>query len=100
VDSVRPSLAALAVVVVLAGCGGGGGNGGGGDGGGNRGAAYDAAFDICSPGVEATADIYAVEATREAVASIVVEQVSGGSPQDEQSARQGCLDALDQAGGG
>jgi hypothetical protein len=93
------AFALLAAGVALAGCGGGGGGGGGGDDeSANRGAAYDAAFDICSPGVKATADAYAVEPTREAVAQIVVEQVSGGSPDDEQSARQGCLDAFDQAG--
>lgn len=85
-------------MLALAGCGGdSGGNGGGGDGAGGvdkEGAAYEAAFDICRGGVKATADAYAVEATEEAVAQIVVEQVSGGSVQDESSARQGCLDAL------
>ena len=96
-----PALALLAAALALAGCGGdsgGNGDGGGGAGGGGgvdkEGAAYEAAFDICRGGVKATADAYAVEATNEAVAQIVVEQVSGGSVQDEASARQGCLDAL------
>jgi hypothetical protein len=97
-----PALALLAATLALAGCGGDSGNGGGGgdDGGGGAGAvdkesaSYEAAFDICRGGVKETADAYAVEATNEAVAQIVVEQVSGGSVRDEASARQGCLDAL------
>ena len=96
------ALAVLATALALAGCGGesGGGGGGGAGGGGEveKGAAYDAAFDICRGGVKATADAYAVEATREAVTQIVVEQLSGGSVRDEAAARQGCHDALDAAG--
>jgi hypothetical protein len=102
VRALRSTLAVLAAATALAGCGGGGeGGGGGGDtgGSGERGAAYDAAFDICREGVKATADAYAVEPTKEAVAQIVVEQVSGGSVQDEENARQGCMDALAKAGG-
>jgi hypothetical protein len=98
-----PALALLAATLALAGCGGDSGNGGGdGDAGAvnKEGAAYEAAFDICRGGVRATADAYAVEATQEAVSQIVVEQVSGGSVQDEASARQGCLDALAAAGSG
>ena len=91
-------MALVAATFALAACGGGngaGGDGGGGAGGVNKeGAAYEAAFDICRGGVKATADAYAVEATNESVTQIVVEQVSGGSVQDEASARQGCLDAL------
>lgn len=97
--TLRPVLAALAASLAVAGCGGGSGGGGGTGGGVDKGgAAYEAAFDLCRGGVNATADAYAVERTREAVAQVVVEQVSGGSVQDEQNARQGCLDALDQAG--
>jgi hypothetical protein len=94
--SALSSLAVLGAALALAGCGGGGGGGGGGDGDGgdDKGAAYEAAFDICSPGVKATAEAYAVEPTEKAVAQIVVEQVSGGSPADEEKARQGCMDAL------
>lgn len=99
-----PLLAVLAAVFALAGCGSeSGGGGGGGDGGGGvnkEGAAYQAAFDICRGGLKATADAYAVEPTNEAVSAIVVEQVSGGSIQDEENARQGCLDALAAAEGG
>ena len=97
VRSRTPLLAVLTAAVALAGCGSesGGGNGDGGGGGVDKeGAAYEAAFDICRGGVQATADAYAVEPTNEAVAAIVVEQVSGGSIQDEENARQGCLDAL------
>jgi hypothetical protein len=82
----------LAVVVALAGCGRGGEDVG--DGGS---VAYDAAFDMCSGGLTVTADNYAVEPTREAVAQVVAEQISGGSPQNEEPARQGCLDALEEA---
>jgi hypothetical protein len=92
-----PRLALLAAVAVLAGCGGGGDDDGGG-GGGNTSASYDAAFDICSGGVKATADAYAVEPNEEAVAQVVVEQVSGGTPQEEKSAREGCLAGLRQGG--
>jgi hypothetical protein len=98
VRSLLSSLAVVGAAVTLAGCGGGGGGGGGtgegGDQGSEKGAAYEAAFDICSPGLKATAEAYAVEPTEEAVAQIVVEQVSGGSAADEESARQGCKDAL------
>jgi hypothetical protein len=97
-----PILALLGSTLALAACGGGGGGGGGGGdtggGDGNQGAAYDAAFDICSPGLKATAEAYAVEPTQEAVAQVVVEQVSGGG-QDEKRARAGCLAALAKAGG-
>ena len=86
----------LAAVALVAGCGGGGDDDGGGDDG-NTSASYDAAFDICSGGVKATADAYAVEPTEEAVAQIVVEQVSGGTPQEEKAAREGCLAGLRQA---
>jgi hypothetical protein len=86
----------LATVAVLAGCGGGDDDGGGG--GGNTSAAYDAAFDICSGGVTATADAYAVEPNEEAIAQVVIEQVSGGTPEEEKSARDGCLAGLRQAG--
>lgn len=89
---------ALALVALAAGCGGGGDGGGGG--GSTDSAAYDAAFDICAGGVKATADAYAVEPNKEAVAQVVVEQVSGGSPKDETLARQGCLDALNKAEAG
>jgi hypothetical protein len=87
--------------LALAGCGGGGesDDGGAGTGGGTRGAAYEAAFDICRGGLEATAEAYAVPATEAAVTAVIVEQVSGGSPEEEQNARQGCLDAIEQAGG-
>jgi hypothetical protein len=104
VRSLLSSLAVLVGAVALAGCGGGGGGSGGGDGGAGgdqgheKGAAYEAAFDICGPGVKATAEAYAVEPTKEAVAQIVVEQVSGGSIEDEKSAKQGCLDAFAAAG--
>jgi hypothetical protein len=100
---VRPVLALLGASLLFAACGGGGGGGGGGGNGGGggdveeKGAAYEAAFDICSPGLKATAEAYAVEPTEEAVAQIVVEQVSGGSAQDEKSAREGCLDAIAKA---
>jgi hypothetical protein len=104
VRSLLSTVAVLGAALALGGCGGGGG-GGGGDGGGGggdagdeKGAAYEAAFDICGPGLKATAEAYAVEPTKEAVAQIVVEQVSGGSIQDEKSAKQGCLDALAAAG--
>jgi hypothetical protein len=97
VHRMRRIVVVLAGVAALAGCGGGGDGGGDGDGTPERGAAYDAAFDICAEGVQATADIYGVAATEEAVVEIVVEQVSGGSVQEEESARQGCLDALEQA---
>jgi hypothetical protein len=90
---------ALALVALAAGCGGGGGDGGG-NGGLTDNAAYDAAFDICAGGVQATADAYALEPNKEAVAQVVVEQVSGGSPKDEMAARQGCLDALNKAEAG
>jgi hypothetical protein len=97
----RHTVALLVATAALAACGGGGGGGDGGDGGGSgeQGAAYDAAFDICRGGVKATADAYAVEPTKEAVAQVVVEQVSGGSPRDEKKARDGCLAALNKAGG-
>jgi hypothetical protein len=98
-----PLLAAFAAAFALAGCGsesGGGGGGGGAGGVDKEGAAYQAAFDICRGGLKATADAYAVEATNEAVSAIVVEQVSGGSVQDEENARQGCMDALAAAEGG
>jgi hypothetical protein len=98
-----PLLAAFAAALALAGCGsesGGGGGGGGAGGVDKEGAAYQAAFDICRGGLKATADAYAVEATNEAVSAIVVEQVSGGSVQDEENARQGCMDALAAAEGG
>ena len=96
----RPVKRTLVIgLIAFAGAGCGGDSGGGG-GGGNQSAAYDAAFDICKPGVEATADLYAVEPTKEAVISIVTEQVSGGAAQDEASARKGCGDALDQAAAG
>jgi hypothetical protein len=91
----------LASATALAGCGGGD-DGGGDEGGGSgeRGAAYDTAFDICSGGLKLTAETYAVEATEEAVAQMVAEQVSGGTPQDEESAREGCMDALEAAESG
>jgi hypothetical protein len=92
-----PRLALVAAAALLAGCGGGGDDDGGGAGGGNTSAAYDAAFDICSGGVTATADAYAVEPNEEAIAQVVVEQVSGGTPQEEMSAREGCLAGLRQA---
>ena len=93
------SLAVIGAALAFGGCGGGGGGGGGGgDQGHEKGAAYEAAFDICSPGLKATAEAYAVEPTKEAVSQIVVEQVSGGSIQDEKSAKQGCLDAIAAAG--
>jgi hypothetical protein len=93
-----PRLALLAAVAVLAGCGGGGGGDDDGGGSGNTSAAYDAAFDICAGGIQATADTYAVEPNEEAIAQIVVEQVSGGTPDEEKSAREGCLAALRKAG--
>ncbi len=92
----KASIAAIPAAILLAGCGGGD-DGDEGDGEGNRRASYDAAFQICEPGVRATADLYAVEPTKEAVAAIVTEQVSGGSPPDEVAALEGCLDALNEA---
>ena len=92
-----PRLALLAAVALLAGCGGGGGDDDEG-GGGNTSAAYDVAFDICSGGVKATADAYAVEPTEDAIADLVMEQVSGGTPEEEKSAREGCLAGLKQGG--
>jgi hypothetical protein len=85
--------------LTLGGCGGGG-DGGGGGAEGNKGGTYDAAFDICAGGTKVTAESYAVEATPDAVADVVVELVAGGSPQDETSARQGCLDAINKADAG
>jgi hypothetical protein len=103
VDGMKALAAALLAALTLAGCGSESGGGGGGDGGGDagaeQGAAYEAAFDICAGGVKATAEAYAVEANDDAVASVVVEQVSGGSARDEDSARRGCLDALKKADG-
>lgn len=93
----RPTVVALAGALALAGCGskaGGDTNAPN-----NNSAAYDAAYDICAGGTKATADAYAVEATKEAVTQLVVEQVSGGTPQDEKSAREGCRAALAKADG-
>ena len=87
--------------MALAGCGGGGGGDGGaaeggeGAGGGTRGASYDAGYQICEPGLRAVADLYAVEPKRDAVLKLIVEQVSGGRPEDEKAAREGCSAALD-----
>jgi hypothetical protein len=92
-----PRLALLAACALLAGCGGGDGDDDEG-GGGNTSAAYDVAFDICSGGVKATADAYAVEPTEDAIADLVMEQVSGGTPEEEKSAREGCLAGLKQGG--
>jgi hypothetical protein len=90
-------LVLLACAVLVAGCGGGGDDDGG-DGGGAGTPNYDAGFQTCEQGVRATADLYAVEPTREAVADIVTEQLAGGSgAQDEQEIREGCLAALDAA---
>jgi hypothetical protein len=87
--------ATLCSATFLAGCGGGGGSG---NGGGGKdvadNAAYSAAYDICVGGVESTASDYAVAPTKDAVSATIVEQVSGGRPEDEAAARQGCLDAL------
>ena len=60
---------------------------------------YDAAFDICKPGVKPTAQLYAVPPTEGAVLEVVVQEVAGGnSENDPREARRGCLDALRQAG--
>ena len=103
---IRAGLCGLAAALLLGGCGGDGGGGetGGGANGGagtadTRSASYDAASQLCAPGVKAVAADYAVDATAEAVIQVVVEQVAGGSVQDEQSAREGCRDALEKAGG-
>ena len=87
--------ATLASASFVAGCGGGG-NGDGGGGGDDvaDNASYSAAYDICVAGLESTASDYSVAANKDAVAEIVVEQVSGGRPDDEAAAKQGCLDAL------
>jgi hypothetical protein len=87
--------ATFASAAFVAGCGGGG-NGDGGGGGSDvaDNAAYSAAYDICVAGLESTASDYSVPANKDAVAQIVVEQVSGGRPEDEVAAKQGCLDAL------
>jgi hypothetical protein len=100
VRTLAPLLGVLSALA-LGGCGSGGESDGGGAGTGadTRGAAYEAAFDICRGGLKATAEAYAVPATEEAVTAVIVEQVSGGSPEEEQNARQGCLDAMKQAGG-
>lgn len=90
----------FASAALLAGCGGGGGDGGGAGGDGSNvgdNAAYSAAYDICVAGLASTASDYAIEPTRESVIELVVEQVSAGTAQDEEAARQGCTDGLDKA---
>jgi len=93
----------LAAAVLLAGCGGGGGAtiaGGTSDtgGGGAQSGAYQGGFEICSGGtVEEIASLYGVpESTAEAVAEVIAEAVSGGTPDDATDATQGCLDAFAQ----
>jgi hypothetical protein len=103
-EAVRSRLTCVSLVAAAAaatGCGSGGGGGGtntGGEGGpSERGAAYDGAFQLCAAGVKETAEIYAVEPNKEAIATVITELVAGGQARDEAAARQGCLDALDQA---
>lgn len=94
----------LVAAVLLAGCGGGGGGGGataGGTsdtGGGAQSGAYQGGFEICRGGtVEEIASLYGVpEETAEAVAEVIAEAVSGGTPEDATDATQGCLDAFAQ----
>ena len=93
----------LASAVLLAGCGGGGGSataGGATDtgAGGAQSGAYQGGFEICSGGtVEEIANLYGVpEGTAEAVAEVIAEAVSGGTPEDATDATQGCLDAFAQ----
>lgn len=101
VSRLAPAL--LASAFLLAGCGGGGGAGtaettiatGGG---GAQSGAYQGGFEICSGGtVEEIASLYGVpENTAEAVAEVIAEAVSGGTPEDATNATQGCLDAFAQ----
>ncbi len=94
----------LVSAVLLAGCGGGGGSATTAgpttatDGGGAQSGAYQGGFEICSGGtVEEIANLYGVaEATAEAVADVIAEAVSGGTPADAADAKQGCLDAFAQ----
>ena len=100
-EAVRSKLTWLALVTaafVPTGCGGGGDSAETAtDGAGPtaRGAADDGAYELCAPGLQETAQVYAVEPTKEAVAKVITELVSGGQPRDEEAARAGCLDALD-----
>jgi hypothetical protein len=93
-----PVLAASALL--LAGCGGGSSTATGSGattGGGTHSGAYNGGHEICSGGtVEEISSLYGVTpATKEAVAKVIAEAVSGGSsPQDATDATQGCLDAF------
>jgi len=92
----------LGTLVLLAGCGGDEGastGGSGGEGEGERSSTYIAAFQLCEPGVKAVSADYAIAATEKAVITVVVEQVAGGLPKDEEEARMGCRDALRGEGG-
>lgn len=90
------TLLALAGAGLLAACGGGGDSGGESENVGDN-AAYSGAYDICVAGIESTASDYAIEPTKEAVINLVIEQISGGRPEDETAARQGCADGLAKA---
>ena len=93
----------LVSAVLLAGCGGGAGSAttsgpttaAGGE---RQSGAYEGGFEICSGGtVEEIANLYGVsEPKAEAVADVIAEAVSGGTPADAANARQGCLDAFAQ----
>ncbi len=98
----RRGAVVFGAVALLAGCGEDEGavtgvSGGGDEGG--RSNTYIAAFQLCEPGVKAVSTDYAIAATEQAVITVVVEQVAGGLPKDEEEAREGCRDALRGEGG-
>lgn len=90
-----------ASALLLAGCGGGGSStatgGGATTGDGAHSGAYRGGHEICSGGTVAEiSTLYGVTPpTKEAVAKVIAEAVSGGSsPKDATDATQGCLDAF------
>ncbi len=88
----------------MAACGGGGGSATTAgpttalDGDGGQSGAYQGGFEICSGGtVEEIATLYGVAPpTAKAVAGVIAEAVSGGTPEDAADATQGCLDGFEQ----
>jgi hypothetical protein len=93
----------LLIAAALAGCGGDSDGGGGDENSEQGGASFEAGYQYCAGGLEATADALFIppeEATREDILTRVGEQISGGDPADAEQAQAGCEKALDEAEGG